>query len=31
MDTLNATVVHLLAGPYITVGPERQDVPEGSR
>ncbi|HMD91022.1 MAG TPA: BTAD domain-containing putative transcriptional regulator [Trebonia sp.] len=31
MDTLNATVVHLLAGPYITVGPERRDVPEGSK
>jgi DNA-binding SARP family transcriptional activator len=31
MDTLNATVVHLLAGPYVTVGPERRDVPEGSK
>jgi DNA-binding SARP family transcriptional activator len=31
MDTLNATVVHLLAGPYITVGPERREVPEGSK
>jgi DNA-binding SARP family transcriptional activator len=31
MDTVNATVVHLLAGPYIMVGPERRDVPEGSK
>ena len=31
MGTLNATVVHLLAGPYITVGQERRDVPEGSK
>jgi DNA-binding SARP family transcriptional activator len=31
MDTLNATVVHLLAGPYVTVGPQRRDVPEGSK
>jgi DNA-binding SARP family transcriptional activator len=31
MDAVNATVVHLLAGPYITVGPERRDVPEGSK
>jgi DNA-binding SARP family transcriptional activator len=31
MDTLNATVVHLLAGPYVTVGAERRDVPEGSK
>ncbi|MGH3270802.1 MAG: AfsR/SARP family transcriptional regulator [Trebonia sp.] len=31
MGTQNATVVHLLAGPYITVGPERRDVPEGSK
>lgn len=28
---MNATIVHLLAGPYITVGPERRDVPEGSK
>lgn len=27
----NATVVHLFAGPYVTVGPERRDVPEGSK
>src|ERR1700758_4454868 len=31
MSTLSGTVVHLLAGPYITVGPERRDVPEGSK
>jgi DNA-binding SARP family transcriptional activator len=31
METLNATVVHLLAGPYVTVGSERRDVPEGSK
>ena len=31
MNTLDATVVHLLAGPYITTGPERRDVPEGSK
>jgi DNA-binding SARP family transcriptional activator len=29
--TVNATVVHLLDGPYVTVGPERRDVPEGSK
>jgi DNA-binding SARP family transcriptional activator len=27
----DATVVHLLAGPYVTVGADRQDVPEGSK
>jgi DNA-binding SARP family transcriptional activator len=26
-----ATVVHLFAGPYVTVGPERFEVPEGSK
>jgi DNA-binding SARP family transcriptional activator len=31
MSTLNGTVVHLLAGPYITVGPVRHEVPEGSK
>jgi DNA-binding SARP family transcriptional activator len=31
MDTLDGTVVHLLAGPYITKGPVRRDVPEGSK
>ena len=28
---LNATVVHLFAGPFVTVGTERRDVPEGSK
>jgi DNA-binding SARP family transcriptional activator len=27
----DATVVHLLAGPYVTVGADRRDVPEGSK
>jgi DNA-binding SARP family transcriptional activator len=27
----DATVVHLLAGPYVTVGANRRDVPEGSK
>ena len=31
MSTLSGTVVHLLAGPYITVGPVRREVPEGSK
>jgi DNA-binding SARP family transcriptional activator len=31
MVTINATVVHLFDGPYVTVGPERRDVPEGSK
>jgi DNA-binding SARP family transcriptional activator len=31
MVTMNATVVHLFDGPYITVGRERLDVPEGSK
>jgi DNA-binding SARP family transcriptional activator len=31
MVTMNATVVHLFDGPYVTVGPERRDVPEGSK
>lgn len=30
-EYLNATVVHLFAGPYVTVGSERRDVPEGSK
>jgi len=30
-EYLNATVVHLFAGPYVTVGQERRDVPEGSK
>jgi DNA-binding SARP family transcriptional activator len=28
---MNATVVHLFDGPYVTVGRERRDVPEGSK
>jgi DNA-binding SARP family transcriptional activator len=28
---LDATVVHLLAGPYVTVGADHRDVPEGSK
>jgi DNA-binding SARP family transcriptional activator len=28
---MDATIVHLLDGPYITVGRERRDVPEGSK
>lgn len=31
MATVNPTVVHLFDGPYVTVGPERRDVPEGSK
>lgn len=31
MTTMDATIVHLLDGPYITVGRERRDVPEGSK
>lgn len=31
MATMDATIVHLLDGPYITVGGERRDVPEGSK
>lgn len=31
MVAMNATVVHLFDGPYVTVGPERRDVPEGSK
>lgn len=27
----NAPVIHLFAGPYVTVGPQRQEVPEGSK
>ncbi len=27
----DATVVHLFAGPYVTVGAQRQEVPEGSK
>jgi DNA-binding SARP family transcriptional activator len=30
-EYLNATVLHLFAGPYITMGSERRDVPEGSK
>jgi DNA-binding SARP family transcriptional activator len=29
--TMNATIVHLFDGPYVMVGPERRDVPEGSK
>jgi DNA-binding SARP family transcriptional activator len=28
---LDGAVVHLFAGPYVTVGPERREVPEGSK
>jgi DNA-binding SARP family transcriptional activator len=28
---MNATIVHLFDGPYVTVGAERRDVPEGSK
>ncbi|HET9080135.1 MAG TPA: BTAD domain-containing putative transcriptional regulator [Trebonia sp.] len=31
MAAVNAVVVHLFDGPYVTVGPERRDVPEGSK
>ncbi len=30
-EHIDGTVVHLFAGPYITVGPERHEVPEGSK
>ncbi len=30
-EHLDAVVVHLLAGPYVTVGTLRQEVPEGSK
>jgi DNA-binding SARP family transcriptional activator len=30
-EDLDTTVVHLFAGPYVTVGAERRDVPEGSK
>jgi DNA-binding SARP family transcriptional activator len=30
-DNPDAPVVHLFAGPYITVGAQRQEVPEGSK
>jgi DNA-binding SARP family transcriptional activator len=30
-EYLNSTVVHLFSGPYVTVGAERRDVPEGSK
>jgi len=31
IDQLDTPVVHLFAGPYVTVGPQRQEVPEGSK
>ena len=31
LEHLDAAVVHLFAGPYITMGPERREVPEGSK
>ena len=31
MGAINATVVHLFDGPYVTVGSERRNVPEGSK
>ena len=31
LDQLQTNVVHLLAGPYVTVGAERREVPEGSK
>ena len=31
MVAANASIVHLFDGPYVTVGPERRDVPEGSK
>lgn len=30
-DYLDGVVLHLFAGPYITMGPERREVPEGSK
>src|SRR5215472_6064961 len=30
-EYLDSAVVHLFAGPYVTVGPERREVPEGSK
>jgi DNA-binding SARP family transcriptional activator len=30
-ESLDGVVVHLFAGPYLTVGPERHEVPEGSK
>ena len=30
-ENSGATVVHLFAGPYVTAGPERFEVPEGSK
>jgi DNA-binding SARP family transcriptional activator len=31
LEPPDAAVVHLFAGPYLTLGPERQEVPEGSK
>jgi len=31
LEQLDAVVVHLFAGPYVTVGAERREVPEGSK
>src|SRR5260370_31753342 len=31
LEHLDAAVVHLFAGPYVTVGSERHEVPEGSK
>lgn len=31
MVTMSATIVHLFDGPYVTLGPKRWDVPEGSK
>ena len=31
LEHLDAVVVHLFAGPYVTVGTERREVPEGSK
>lgn len=31
MGAVNATVVHLFDGPYVTVGADRRNVPEGSK
>jgi DNA-binding SARP family transcriptional activator len=30
-ERLDAAIVHLLAGPYVTLGAERREVPEGSK
>jgi DNA-binding SARP family transcriptional activator len=30
-ESLDAAIVHLLAGPYVTLGAERREVPEGSK